>query len=90
MDSELSEKLEVKVWMHQGSALSHFLYSVVVDVTEFARDGAPSELLHADDFVLMSETIEGLRNKLKLREAFENKGLKANLGKNQYNGEGRH
>ena len=33
---------------------------------------------------MMSETIEGLRNKfLKWMEAFESKGLKVNLGKNK-------
>ena len=38
MDSDLSEELEVKVGMHQGSVLSSFLFAVVVDVvTEFAR-----------------------------------------------------
>ena len=41
MDTELSEKFEVKVGMHQGSVLSPFLSTVVVDVvTEFARGGA--------------------------------------------------
>ena len=45
-------------------------------------EGALRELLYADDLVLMSETIEGLRNKfLKWKEAFEIKGLKVNLGK---------
>ena len=52
--------------------------------TEFAREGALSELLYADDLVLMSETIEGLRDKfLKWKEAFENKGLKVNHGKTE-------
>ena len=41
-----------------------------------------SELLYADDLILMSETIEGHRNKfLKWKEAFECKGLKVNHGK---------
>ena len=40
MDSELSEKFEVKAGMHQGSVLSTFLFAIVVDVTEFARVGA--------------------------------------------------
>ena len=65
MDSELSELFEVKVGMHQGSVLSPFLFALVVDdVTEFAREGVLSELLYADDLVLISETIDGLRDKL--------------------------
>ena len=44
---------------------------MVVDVvTELTREGALSELLYADDLVLMSEINEGLRNKfLKWKEA---------------------
>ena len=38
-----------------------------------------SELLHADDIVLMSETIEGIKNKItKLKETLESKNSKAN------------
>ena len=52
---------------------------VVEIVTEFAREGALGELLYADDLDLMSETIEGHRNKfLKWKEAFESKGFKIN------------
>ena len=37
---------------------------------------ALSELLYADDLVLMIETIDGLRNKFfKWKEAFESKGF---------------
>ena len=81
VDSDLSEEFEVEVEMHQGSVLSPFLFAVVVDVvTEFASEGALSELLYADDLVLISETIEGLRNKfLEWKEALESKGLKVNL-----------
>ena len=82
VDAELSEELEVKVGMQQGSVLSHFIAVVVDVVTEFAREGALSELLHADDLVLMSETIEGLWDKLlRWKEALESKGLKVKLGK---------
>ena len=36
---------------------------MMVDVvSEFTREGSLSDLLYADDLVLMSETIEGLRN----------------------------
>ena len=38
--------------------------------------------LYSDDSLLMSETIEGLRdNFLKWKEALKSKGLKVNLGK---------
>ena len=41
-----------------------------------------SEMLYADDLVLTSETMEGLREKFwKWKEAFESKGLKVNRGK---------
>ena len=64
VDSELSEEFEVKVWMHQRFVLLPLLFALVVDVvTEFAREGVLSELLYADDLVLMSEMMEGLRNK---------------------------
>ena len=53
-----------------------------MDVTEIDSEGALSELLYADDLILMSETIDGLRSKfLKWKEAFESNGLKVNLGK---------
>ena len=56
-DHEMSEKFEIKVWMHQGSVLSSFLFTVVAGVvTELARKGVTSEMLHADDIVLMGET----------------------------------
>ena len=78
-----SEELEVKVRMHQGSVLSPFFFAMMVYlITEFTREGALSELLYADDLVLMNETIEGLRNKLlKWKETFESKDLKAYIGK---------
>ena len=44
VDSELSVEFEAKVWMHQGSVLSPFLFAVLVDVvTEFAREDVLSE-----------------------------------------------
>ena len=62
VDCDLSEEFEVKVGMHQGSVLSPFLLAVVVDVvSEFAREGVLSELLYADDLILMSDTMKGLR-----------------------------
>ena len=69
--------------MYKRSVLSPFLFAVIVDVvTEFVREGVLSEMLYADDVVLMSETIVGLWNTLlKLKEAFESKGFQFKLGK---------
>ena len=79
---ELSE-FEVKVGVHLGSVLLPLVFAIVIDVvTESVRNGLMSEMLYADDLVLMSETMEGLREKFwKWKEAFKSKGLKVNLGK---------
>ena len=51
-------------------------------ITESVRNGLMSEMLYADDLVLTSEMMEGLREKFwKWKEAFESRGLKVNLGK---------
>ena len=59
------------------------VFAIVVDmVTENVRNGLMSEMLYADDLVLMSETMEGLRKKFwKCKVALESKGLKVNLEK---------
>ena len=61
VNSDLSEECEVKVGIHQGSVLSHFLFAFVVDVvTRLARDGVLSCCMLMT--VLMNKTIEGLSN----------------------------
>ena len=51
-------------------------------VTENVRNGLISEMLYADDVVLMSETMKRLREKFwKWKKAFESEGLKVNLGR---------
>ena len=80
---ELSEEFEVKVVVHKGSVLLLLVFVIVVDVViDSVRSGSMSEILYADDLVLMSETMEGLReNFWKWKEALESKRLKVNLGK---------
>ena len=71
------------VGVHQGFVLSPLLFAVVVDVmTDNAREGLTKEILYADDLLLMSETMEGLKKRfVKCRSALESKGIKVNREK---------
>ena len=63
MGSAYSEEFEVNVGVHQGSVLSLLLLAIVVDVvTENARRGVVNELLYADDLLIISETMEDLKD----------------------------
>ena len=83
MGCELPEEFWVQVDLHQGSVLSPLLFSLAVDVfLENAIEGLMNEILYADDLVLMSASIEILKEKvLKWKRAFESKGLKVNYKK---------
>ena len=50
-DAGLSESYQVKVGLHQGSVLSPLLFAVVT--SSEARSDPPTELLSADDLVLL-------------------------------------
>ena len=65
-DSELSEKFEENMEIHQTSVLSAFCSAAVVDVvTQLVRGCLLHALGYIGDLVLMSETMEGLRNKFR-------------------------
>ena len=83
MGSAYSKEFEVSVGIHQRYALSPLLFAVVVDViTEKARRNVVNELLCADDLVIMSETMEDLKEKFwNWKDELESKGLKVNIRK---------
>ena len=75
----------MRVGLHQGSVLSPLLLSAVMDVVSSeARSGLPSELLYADDLVIMAPTMEQLgRRVADCRASLLGKGLKVNAGKSK-------
>ena len=63
--SETSEEFGVRVDVHQGSVPSLLIFAIVVDVvTEHARERLLNEILYADDLVLMSESLDDIRERL--------------------------
>ena len=60
-----SESFEVKVGLHQGSVLRPLLFAAVIDVVSSeVRSGLPSELLYANDLIIMTPTMEQLGRRL--------------------------
>ena len=81
--SGTSEEFGIRVGVHQRSVLSPLIFAIVVDVvTEHAREGLLNEILYADDLVLMSESMDDLREMFqKWKSALEGKELKVNVKK---------
>jgi len=74
---------EVKVGMHQGSALSPLLFVIVMEALsrEF-KIALPWELLYADDLVVIAETKDDLIKRLnEWKDFVENRGMRANMNK---------
>ncbi|VFQ83658.1 unnamed protein product [Cuscuta campestris] len=82
----VSDSFSVGMGLHQGSALSPFLFALVMDVlTQGVQDGVPWCMLFADDIVLIDDTREGLNDKLELwRLALETKGFRISRNKTKY------
>ncbi|VFQ98440.1 unnamed protein product [Cuscuta campestris] len=82
----VSDSFSVGMGLHQGSTLSPFLFSLVMDVlTQGVQDGVPWCMLFADDIVLIDDTREGLNDKLELwRLALETKGFRISRNKTEY------
>jgi len=78
-----SKGFEVKVGMHQGSALRPLLFVIVMEaISREFRDALPWELLYADDLAVIAETEEELIKRLnEWKDNVESKGMRANMNK---------
>ena len=81
-----TESFKVKVGLHQGSALSPFLFAVIMDrLTDKPRREAPWTMLFADDIVICEETREEVERRLKSwKYALERRGMKVSRSKTEY------
>ena len=61
----ISEHFEVGIGLHQGSALSPFLFIMLLDtISQDVRTELPWELLYADDLAIIDITNEDTQNRL--------------------------
>ncbi|KAK3514152.1 hypothetical protein QTP70_005083 [Hemibagrus guttatus] len=73
-----TEEFKVEVGLHQGSALSPFLFAMVMDrLSEEVRQESPWTMMFADDIVICSESREQVEENLeRWRFALERRGMK--------------
>jgi len=78
-----SKSFEVKVGMHQGSALSPLLFVIAMDaISREFRVALPWELLYVDDLAVIAETEEELIKRLnEWKDNVESKGMRVNMNK---------
>ncbi|KAK3527991.1 hypothetical protein QTP86_013103 [Hemibagrus guttatus] len=81
-----TEEFKVEVGLHQGSALSPFLFAIVMDqLSEEVRQESPWTIMFADDIVMCSESREQVEENLeRWRFALERRGMKVNRSKTEY------
>ena len=82
----LTEEFKAGVGLHQGSALSPFLFAIFIDrLTEDIRKDAPWDMLFADGIVLCRQNHRELDKDLEIwRNVLERRGLKVSRSKTEY------
>ncbi|KAK3550584.1 hypothetical protein QTP70_000364 [Hemibagrus guttatus] len=81
-----TEEFKVEVGLHQGSALSPFLFAIVMDqLSEEVRQESPWTMMFADDIVICSESREQVEENLeRWRFVLERRGMKVSRSKTEY------
>ncbi|KAL6517796.1 hypothetical protein OROMI_033497 [Orobanche minor] len=81
-----TEEFPITIGVHQGSALSPFLFAIVMDeLTRGIQNDVPWCMMFADDIVLIDETKVGVQPKLELwRDTLEARGFRLSRSKTEY------
>ncbi|MCJ8737953.1 hypothetical protein PDJAM_G00030010 [Pangasius djambal] len=81
-----TEEFKVEVGLHQGSALSPFLFAMVMDqLSEEVRQESSCTMMFADDIVICSASREQVEENLeRWRFALERRGMKVSRSKTEY------
>ena len=81
-----SDQFSVMMGVHQGLALSPFLFALVMDVlTRHIQGDVPWCMLFENDIVLIEETRDGVSVQLEVwRQTLESKGFKLSKTKTEY------
>ena len=81
-----TESYKVNVGLHQGIALSPFLFAVImIRLTDEVRREPPWTMLFADDIVICEETREEVEQRIECwRYALEKRGMKVSRSKTKY------
>ncbi|GJT64962.1 retrovirus-related pol polyprotein LINE-1 [Tanacetum coccineum] len=81
-----TEYFPVEVGLHQGSAISPYLFTLILDeLSRGIQENIPWCMIFADDIVLIAESAEGLNNRLESwRKALEDNGLRVSREKTEY------
>ncbi|KAK3539374.1 hypothetical protein QTP70_003859 [Hemibagrus guttatus] len=81
-----TEEFKVEVGRHQGSALSPFLFAIVMNqLSEEIRPESPWTMMVEDDIVICSESREQVEESLeRWRFALERRGMKVSRSKTEY------
>ncbi|KAL6579440.1 hypothetical protein OROMI_009656 [Orobanche minor] len=81
-----TEEFPITIGVHQGSALSPFLFAIVMDeLTRGIQNDVPWCMMFADDIVLIDDTKVGVQQKLELwRDILEARGFRLSRSKTEY------
>ncbi|KAL6526475.1 hypothetical protein OROGR_015565 [Orobanche gracilis] len=81
-----TEEFPIMIGVHQGSALSPFLFAIVMDkLTRGIQNDVPWCMMFADDIVLIDETKVGVQQKLELwRDTLEARDFRLSRSKTEY------